>query len=190
MADLLADYKAERLEAALADLAQPEFAELDASFGRMFERWERTYGRRGYPPDLEDAYYLLYRLERDRFKRRQRRLALGVPEHALRVRSMSMSSPWDLLAYIPTAYAAGQGLLLFLRAIEERFNMRGRIQTERVELEAERAERRADQAEAEVREERARGELQGLQAANTRLQLVRGELLPAEDEPPESPGGE
>jgi hypothetical protein len=145
------------------------------------------YGRR-YPPDLEDAYYLLYRLERERLKRRQRSLALGVPEHALRVRKMSMGSPWDLVAYIPTAYAAGQGLLWFLRAVEERWNARDRIRTEQADLEARRAERRADEVEAEVREERARRELEGLRATG-RLQLVRGELLPAEDEPIEPTEG-
>src|SRR5690349_16515142 len=74
----------------------------------------------------------------------------------LDVRQISMASPLQLLVGIPFEYWAGPSFLLFLAAVERRFNMIGRIRTERVDLAARRAERYADKREAQVREEAAR----------------------------------
>lgn len=68
--------------------------------------------------------------------------------------------------------------MLFLAALERYFNMDGRVRTERVDLKAKRAERRADEAEAELREERARCELDGLRSRDTSFRLVSGEVRP------------
>ncbi|HEX6753843.1 MAG TPA: hypothetical protein VF093_09705 [Solirubrobacterales bacterium] len=68
----------------------------------------------------------------------------------LSLQRVSMQSPAELVASIPAAYwaASGTSLLLFLGAIERRFNMVGRIKAERAELAARRRK-------AEVEETRA-----------------------------------
>lgn len=70
--------------------------------------------------------------------------------------------PPELVAYLACTYFAVFMLLQFLRALEECFNMIGRIRAERLELDARRAEAKADAREAELREERAARELAGL----------------------------
>lgn len=57
-----------------------------------------------------------------------------------------------------------------------------RIRTERVDLKATKAERRADEREEEVREEKAAGELRSLRRAHPPFRLVRGEVLPDDDD--------
>jgi len=71
-------------------------------------------------------------------------------DSGLSLQRVSMQSPAELVTAIPVAYwaASGTSLLLFLGAIERRFNMVGRIRTERAELAARRLK-------AEVEEERA-----------------------------------
>jgi hypothetical protein len=115
-----------------------------------------------------------------------RRAALTPPPHALRVSRLHMGSwPLDVLAQIPPDYWKAGGFTLFLAAVEHRFNMVGRIRTERAELKAKRAQARADEREAEVREAHAARELEGLRATDGPLQLVRGEVRPDDGELPE-----
>jgi hypothetical protein len=68
----------------------------------------------------------------------------------LLLQRISMQSPAELVMSIPAAYwaASGTSLLLFLGALERRFNMVGRIKTERAEL-------AARQLGAEVKEAKA-----------------------------------
>lgn len=91
----------------------------------------------------------------------------------LSLQRASMQSPAELVTSIPAAYwaASGTSLLLFLGAIERRFNMVGRIKTERAELAARRRE-------AEVDEERARRVLEKLRGRDESEEIAnRPEIL-------------
>jgi len=109
----------------------------------------------------------------------------------LTLERVSMRSPAEIVLSIPVAYwaASATSLLLFLEAIERRFNMRGRIRTERTELTARRRKAEVETARAErvleqLRELDVRGEeaphaemLDGLQAPEDRpFELEEGEL--------------
>ena len=131
------------------------------------------------------------------------RVARGSQPEALQTYSglslqrVSMQSPAELVTSIPAAYwaASGASLLLFLGAIERRFNMVGRIKTERAELAARRrkAEVEEKQALRVLRELRERDEseemangselLDGLAAApqDRPFELEEGELGLAEE---------
>jgi hypothetical protein len=92
---------------------------------------------------------------------------------ALSLQRVSMQSPAELVTSIPAAYwaASGTSLLLFLGAIERRFNMVGRIRAERAELAARRRE-------AEVEEARALRILKELRGRDEREEMAdRSELL-------------
>lgn len=134
-------------------------------------RYSGTWGRSLHPP----------------FKPPLGRPARLLPsDQDMRVRRLVMQSPLDLLAGIPAEYWTGGGFLLFLKALEKYFNLDGRIRIERVDLKAQQAERRADEREAELREERAARELEGLRRPEGSPRLISGELLPdAGDDPPE-----
>lgn len=180
VADLLTDYRLARAEAAAYDESAFHLDEYEERLARALKRFDR---RPSYPSyELEDAIYLLSRLDRERLLRRHRPRLLLEPEHAMRLQRIHMESPLELLSRIPAEYWTAGGFFLFLRALEARFNMVERIRTERVDLRARRAERRADEREADVREERAARELEGLRDPSTSLQLVSGEVRP--DDPP------
>lgn len=123
--------------------------------------------------------------------------AAGQP---LEVRRVSMASPLALIVSIPFEYWAGPSFLLFLAALERRFNMVGRIRTEKADLAARRAERRADEREAQVREKAAEQTLvrlreqgpdyespllRGLEPGQQQFELRTAELMPDAD--PEAP---
>lgn len=110
---------------------------------------------------------------------------------APRLRRMSMGSPFDIVMSIPAEYWTGGGLFLFLTAVEKKFNVVGRIRTERAEESAKQAEARAREGEAEVREVTAQIELsqlrarmqeagnqvEGLEDSSAAFQLQSGELV-------------
>lgn len=136
-------------------------------------------------PEVEEFLFW----SRSRRRRREyeyRPGALQPPEHVMRVQHLSMGSPLDLLASIPSEYWQAGGFALFLKAVEAYFNMPQRIRTERVDLKARQAERRADEREAQLREERARRELDGLARDDGPFRLVDGEVRP--DDEPETDG--
>lgn len=171
VAELVRDFRAARADSLIDDLDFP----IDP------REWSRL--RRRLPfPEFEEFFFLIERAGRRGRDARYGSLPM-TPEHPLRVRELSMRSPLDFLAYIPAEYWQGGGFLLFLAAIERYFNMDGRIRTERLDLRAKRAERRADEAEAEVREERARRELDGLRSGGTGFQLVSGDVRRDDDSP-------
>jgi hypothetical protein len=94
---------------------------------------------------------------------------------SMNLRRMTMESPLQIVVSIPAEYwADGTALVLFLGAIERRFNMVGRIRTERVDLEARRAERRADAREADLRAARTEQALAELQARREDSPLLEG----------------
>jgi hypothetical protein len=164
VAELVRDYRIAHADALAEELPYP----VDP------RAWSRL--RRRLPfPEFEEFFFLLERAQGRGRDRRYGSLA-AAPEHPLRVREMSMRSPLDFVAHVPSEYWQGGGFLLFLAAIERYFNMDGRIRTERLDLRAKRAERRADEAEAELREERARRELDGLRTGDSGFRLVSGEV--------------
>jgi hypothetical protein len=79
------------------------------------------------------------------------------------VRSLHMGSPLDFVASIPSEYWTGGGFVLFLTAVEAKFNFVSRIRTERAQLAAQRAQAGADEREAQVRDVRAQRALEELQ---------------------------
>jgi len=81
---------------------------------------------------------------------------VATPVAPLEMRRLSMASPLDILVGIPPEYWKGGGLVLFLAALESRFNMVGRIRVERANL-------RADLREAELRERTAARALEELE---------------------------
>lgn len=166
VAELVRDYRVARANSLADDLPY----QLDP------REWSRLL-RRFPSPEFEDFFFLL---TRSRLGARHPLYAslLIPPEHPLRVRELSMRSPLDFLAHVPAEYWGGGGFVLFLAALERYFNMAGRIRTERIDLKTKRAERRADEAEAELREERARRELDGLRRRDTSFRLVSGEVRP------------
>lgn len=166
VADLLAQYYMVRADAARPWAPWP----IDARASRRLRRLPS--------PELEEFLYLTSRLWRSEPERRYPRQALFAPENAIRVRRLTLGSPLDLLAHIPADYWMGGGFVLFLRALERRFNMVERIRTERVDLAAKRAERRADEREAELREARAARQLEGLEQEDAPFQLTSGQVLP------------
>lgn len=164
--ELLAAYHVARAEAAAARLPADSYA---------LRPWLSL-------PEVEE--YLYWARTRRRGRGYEYRSgALLPPEHAMRVQHLSMRSPLDLVASIPPEYWQAGGFLLFLKAVEAYFNMPQRIRTERIDLKARQAERRAEQREAELREERAARELQGLRHEDAPFVLVDGELRP--EDPPQ-----
>jgi hypothetical protein len=141
-------------------------------------------------PEFEEFFYLASRFWPRSFSRPYGATALPAPENAIRLRRLTLGSPLDLVAHIPADYWKGGGFILFLLALERRFNMVGRIRTERVDLRARRAERRADEREAELREERAARELEGLRQDDQPFRLLEGEVLPDETDDEQPPGEE
>jgi hypothetical protein len=131
-------------------------------------------------PEVEEFLFWT-RTRRRRRDYEYRPGALLPPEHAMRVQHLSMGSPLDLLASIPPEYWRAGGFALFLKAIELYFNIPERIRTERIDLKARQTYRRADEREAEVREERAARELEGLRREGGPFTLVKGEVLPADE---------
>lgn len=135
------------------------------------------------------AEYEEFRYFASRIWRRGRRPygphPMSPPANAMHVRRLSMGSPLDLLAHIPPDYwkEAG-GFLLFLTAVERFFNMPDRIRTQYIDRRAKRAERRADEREAELREERAARQLEGLRREDAPLQLIDGEVRPDDGDEP------
>jgi hypothetical protein len=138
--------------------------------------------RRLPSPELDEFLYLTSRLWRSEPARRYPHQTLLAPENAIRVSRLTHGSPLDLLAHIPADYWMGGGFVLFLGALERRFNMAERIRTERVDLAAKRAERRADEREAELREARAARQLEGLEQEDAPFQLTSGQVLPEDDD--------
>lgn len=178
IAELLSEYRSAR-----ADIAAE-------SFPWALERSEWKRLRPRMPPEIEEFFhYFVSRGWRHGWGRPYWPRTLLPPENAMRVRRLSMESPLELVALIPSAYCVGYALEWFLRSLEERFNMAERIRTERVDLKAKRAERRADAREAEVREARAARELAGLRQEGGPFRLIDGEVRPDEGErgPPRRP---
>lgn len=164
VAELLAAYHIVRAETAAGELSPdwhalgrwlplPEYEDF-----AYFSRRARLRGRRSSGPDTQ-------------------------PANAMRVRGLSMGSPLDFLAQIPPEYWTGGGFVLFLKAVERFFNMPQRIRTERIDLRARQAERRADERDAELREDRATRELEGLNRERPPLRLIDGEVRPDDDGP-------
>jgi hypothetical protein len=127
-------------------------------------------------------------------------LSRPVPRIPLHVRSVSMSSPLELVTSIPPEYWTGGGVALFLTSIERKFNFVKRIRTERLELDARQAKARADVSQEELRDAEAQRALQqlrqrdpqtedrqlaGLQDQRTAFQLEGGALS---REDPDRPG--
>ncbi len=168
VAELLSQYHAARAETAAEWPPWPFYP--------------RDWRRLG-PRELDELFYLASRVWRQGSTRRYASPVLPAPENAIRIRRLNLGSPLDLLAHIPPEYWKGGGFILFLAAVERRFNMVERIRTERVELRARRAERRADEREAELREERAARQLEGLRQEDPPFQLIAGEVLPDDDDP-------
>lgn len=159
--ELLAAYRASRADWAVAELSSDPYAL-----------------RRVLPPsEVEDLEFWMTRA-RTLGRHYAYGRALPPPENAMRMRRLSLGSPFDFLAAIPAEYWQSGGFLLFLKAVEGFFNMPERIRTERVDLKARQAERRADEREAEVREARAAHELRGLRRGGGPFRLVEGEVLP------------
>jgi hypothetical protein len=186
VAELLASYYAATAEMVILDLTEPSAEVFEYRFMREFERFARRSQSQRYPlPALEELFYVWMQEGGPA----RRTASISPPPNALRCRQLSMGSPLDVLANIPPEYwmGSGGGLMLFLAALERRFNMVERIRTERIDLRAKRAERRADELEAELRRERAARELAGLRESSAGFQLVAGALEPDED--PED-GGE
>jgi len=109
----------------------------------------------------------------------------------LLLQRVSMQSPAELVTSIPAAYwaASGTSLLLFIGAIEKRFNMVGRIRTESRELSARRRKAEVEEAQAlRVLEELREQEESGRIAA--RSPMLGGLAAAAHDRPFELEEGE
>jgi hypothetical protein len=84
----------------------------------------------------------------------------------------------ELVLSIPPSYwVGGTTFLVFLGSLEKRFNMVGRIRTERAELAAKRATSRAEAREAEVREAEAQQTLIALRERERQEQSEDEERL-------------
>lgn len=158
----LPHYLAERRRAREAGgISEDVLADIEYT-SRTIMRLERAGADREAVDSLRDAVRLLARHEAETVYfggQRRRDYAVGPP---LDVRRVSMASPLDLATSIPPEYWTGGGLVLFISALERKFNAIERIRTERVDLAARRAERRADEREAQLREAQAQHELSRL----------------------------
>jgi hypothetical protein len=99
-----------------------------------------------------------------------------------KVRKLSMASPLDVVLSIPSEYWMGGGVVLFLDALERKFNVLDRIRTEKAELAARRASAKADEAAAEYREIQVRQAIDALRHREERparsVEGIDGEPAP------------